>query len=61
MRRVLGPSHRSTLNTMIVLALIHDDEGEFVEAEVILREVLEIRTIVYGLDDMNTPVCKISP
>ena len=47
-RRVLGPEHPSTLDTMNSLAVDFMDQSRYAEAEKLTRETLEIQRRVLG-------------
>jgi eukaryotic-like serine/threonine-protein kinase len=53
-RRVLGPSHPQTLNSMDDLALNLNRQGHFSEAEKVLRDTLDLRRRLLGGDQPDT-------
>jgi serine/threonine protein kinase len=53
-RRVLGPEHPDTLNSMNDLAEALRNEGHYAEAEKLQRETLDIRRRVLGPEDPDT-------
>ncbi|HTW31420.1 MAG TPA: serine/threonine-protein kinase [Candidatus Sulfotelmatobacter sp.] len=53
-RRVLGPNHPDTLDSMRNLAGTLDDEAKFAEAEKMLRETLDTELRVLGPKDPKT-------
>jgi Tetratricopeptide repeat len=42
-RRVLGPEHSETLESMNNLAVVYEDQRKYVQAEVLFRQTLEVK------------------
>jgi eukaryotic-like serine/threonine-protein kinase len=53
-RRVLGPEHPDTLNTMLDLGSVYSDEGKYAQAEALLSQTVEIERRVLGPEYPNT-------
>jgi serine/threonine-protein kinase len=53
-RRVLGPEHPHTLQSMTSVAFAYSLQGRHAEAEALLRETLGIQTRVLGLEHADT-------
>jgi eukaryotic-like serine/threonine-protein kinase len=53
-RRVLGPEHPETLNTMDNLAMVYREQGSYQQAEALEGQTLEIRRRVLGPEHANT-------
>jgi eukaryotic-like serine/threonine-protein kinase len=53
-RRILGPSHPQTLNSMDELALNLNRQGHFSEAEKVLRDTLDLRRRLLGGEQPDT-------
>jgi eukaryotic-like serine/threonine-protein kinase len=53
-RRVLGPEHPDTLNSMSRLAGIYSWQGRNAEAEKLERQALDIERRVFGPDNPKT-------
>jgi len=48
-RRVLGPEHRNTLNSMNNLAIVYWFEGKYAQADTLFSQTLEIQRRVLVL------------
>jgi len=53
-RRVLGPEHPDTLDSMNFLGYLYRYSGRIPQAEVILNQVLEVNRRTHGPDDPST-------
>jgi eukaryotic-like serine/threonine-protein kinase len=53
-RKVLGPEHKDTLNSMDDMGVLLQYQGKLTEAESYLRQTLEIRRRLLGRDNLET-------
>lgn len=53
-RRVLGPQHPLTANSLNETALLHLTAGRFAEAEAVLRELITVNVVLYGEAGLST-------
>jgi tetratricopeptide (TPR) repeat protein len=53
-KRVLGPKHRETIESMDTLAVIYRDKGKLTDAETLEKQALEIATKILGPEHETT-------